>query len=139
MSILDRILSVVSVGGAIGGSIAGIGLLQRLASKTIVVLGLMIVSAMLGVISLVGILYAVYMGLMASGLSPLLALFYVVAVVLLVTIGFIALTYRSFNNLKENSFKNVYHDMPFTARVSYCANKFLNGFSHPGEHKKKSD
>lgn len=131
MSVLEKLLAIVAMGGAIGGPVAGISMLQRFLSGMAVVVALTIISSIMAGAFLLVVLYAAGATMIAHGLTPPAALLTMAVFILIIALLFLALTLFYLGRLRNMPALFMHHNAPLAVRVNNVFESFLRGFMSP--------
>ncbi|MDD5585407.1 MAG: hypothetical protein PHY92_00430 [Alphaproteobacteria bacterium] len=131
MSILEKLLAIVAMGGAIGGPVAGMSMLQRFLSGMAVVVALTIISSIMAGAFLLVVLYAAGATMIAHGLTPPAALLTMAVFILIVALLFFALTLFYLGRLRNIPVLFMRHDAPLAVRLNHVVDSFFRGLMTP--------
>lgn len=122
---LEKLLGLATI----GSTFASVSLLHRFLTRLATVLALTIISALMTGVLLIGVFYAIYLGLTTNGLTHEAALLIVGALVLALTAGLICITLRQLHIIKSLQPSPMKQTFPGLSFVGSIAEAFLDGFS----------
>jgi len=123
MSAISKLLGVATL----GSTLASVALLRRFLSGVTSVVALVIVTAIMGCVLLLGALGAAYLGLVHYGLDPYVAALTVAAFMFLVVATLMGFTIIRLRHLRELPYHDLHPEIPNLSRISDIANAFMDG------------
>ena len=125
MSVLGKIVGVMMAGKSLADTTP---MISRLLSGIAAVVALAMLSAILGGVLLVGLLYVAYASLVAHGLEPQVAMIVMGTIILIITALLVSQLKTSIRQIKHIPSQMLVRQNPLAQRASKVGAAFIDGF-----------